>query len=605
MKKINRIALGLLMTGVMAQSCKKEFQEANTNPGQLNDTKPEFLFTAATLNYTYPNREQVTTKYSSTLRYMQYIVGDDAGKDAMESPYADPTKTTFPSPPGVYYRDYFGMYGRDYHRIIDKISTLADTTLRSAYANLGAICRIMDTYDAWKIADMYGALPYTQAFNASQFPLPKYDYDYELYKLFDTQLKDAATVLKNTVAANQVDISKQDFFYAGNADKWMRFANTLRIKIAQRYEKRDAQQLTAVLTDVATNFAGKIISSNAEGFGYDNVRDWNNNIDELDAIQTTYDAAFPYVEFLKSTNDPRLPLLVRPNDWGTNAPAYNDIKANGTAAAKTTLDSIPLNRSRYVGKHVFSASSGAAYGWEGQAKTHQFTVTTGTGTTTRTLNYISLINGRLFVKNSGFKPGNTDLHTDETVVDGSTIKMRTSLMNYAGVCFMMAEIASKGGNGLGKSAAQWYTDGVTASFDFYKEKGIQQGMPGAAATALGDFLTRYPYNGLPSVYSQFWVNSLVEPEEAWATWKRTGYPQFDNYRAGQANKIGDGSGIAYLENLYTGTQNLLIPRRYILQITSSELTSNLDKAVADMKAKDAAFGVDRLDSRGRVWWDMQ
>lgn len=599
MKKMIHIAIGMMaITG-----CQKDFQEANTNPGQLYDTKPEFLFTSATLNYTAPNREQLTTKYASTMRYMQYIVGDDAGKDVMEAPYADNTRTTFPSPQGFYYRDYFSLYGRGYHVIIDKIAAIPDPELKKAYASLGAICRILDTYDAWKIADMYGALPYTQAFKAVAFPLPEYDYDFELYERFDTQLKEAVNVLRTSVPASQIALGKQDFFYNGDIDKWMRFANTLRIRIAQRYEKRDPQQLVTVLADIADNHAGRIISTQAESFGYDNLRDWNNNIDEIDALQTSYVAAFPFVEFLKSTNDPRLRLLVRPNDWGTNAPAYNDIKANGTAAAKATLDSVPLNRSRYVGKHVFSASSAAAYGWEGQPKAHQFTVNRGQGTATQTLNYVSLINTRLYVKNGGFREGSTGLHTDERIANGATIKMRTSLMNYAGVCFMMAEIAAKGGNGLGRSAAQWYADGVTASFDFYKEKGIAQGLPGAASVSFGDYLTRYPYNGLPSIYSQAWVNALVEPEEAWAMWKRTGYPQFDDYRAGRANKIGDGSGIAYLENLYTGTQNLVIPRRYILQITSTEMSANLDKAIMEMRAKDPAYG-ERLDSRGRVWWDV-
>lgn len=605
MKHIQTLALGLMITGIMAQSCKKEFQEANTNPNGLNDTRPEFLFTSATLNYTLGSRDQLISKYASPMRYMQYITIDGVDKDAMDAPFCDPGKTTFPSPRGSYYRDYFSSLGRDYNRIIAKIDGIKDTVLRKAYRNLGAITRIMNTYDAWKVADAYGALPYSEAFDWNKFPVPRYDYDWDLFKQFDQTLKENAAILQTTVAAEQIDISKQDFFYAGDKEKWMRFANTLRIKIAQRYEKRDPQQLAAVLADISANFGGKIISSNAEAFGYDNLRDWNNNIDDIDAIQNSYVAAFAFVEFLKSTRDPRLHLLVRRNDWGANYSVYTDVKTNGTPQAKITLDSPAVNTSRYIGKHVFSASAGAAYGWEGQTKVKQFTVTTPTGTATRTLNYISLINTRLFVKNGGFKAGNPSLHSDETVVDGATIKMRTSLLNYAETCFMMAEIATKGGNGLGKSAAEWYNAGVTASFDFYKQKGISQGLPGAAAVEIGDFLTRYPYNGLASIYSQAWVNFLTEPDEAWAMWKRTGYPQFDDYRAGQPNKIGNGSGIAYLENLWTGSQNLAIPRRFILPSTSTEINVNLDKAVSDMKAKDAAYGADRLDTRGRIWWDKQ
>lgn len=602
MKYMNKIVLGFMLAASVA-SCKKDLQEVNTRNDQLTDTRPEFLFTNATQNISEGRRDQLLTKYAYPMRYMQYIVGDNTEKDAMESPYVDPSKTTSPDPGGSVFSDYYASTGRDFHRIMDKINGIQDEALKNTYSNLGAITTILDTYEAWKVVDIYGAMPYTQAFNVTEYPLPKFDYAWELYLLFDKQLKESVDVLK-TDTTGQANIGKQDFFYSGDMKLWMKFANSLRIKIAQRFEKRDPANLASVLNDIATNYNGQIISGNAESFGYDNLRDWNNNTNDIDAILTTYDAAFPFVEYLKSTNDPRLPLMVRPNDWGANSPNYKDVQAKGTAQAKKLLDSPALNTSRYWGKHVFSASAGSAYGWQGQPRAHQFSLTDGTQ---ETLNFISVIQGRLFVKNGGFGnsiTGTTDLHSDETVVDGSTIKMRTPFVTYADVCFMMAEIAAKGGNGLGKTAIQWYTDGVSASFDDYKDRAVAGNVPGALSVTFGDYLNRYPYNGLPSIYSQAWVNFLTVPEEAYAMWKRTGYPQFDDYRAGQANKIGDGSGIAYLENLWTGSQNLLIPRRAALPVTSTEMGANLNQAIEELKSKDASYGADRLDTKGRVWWDM-
>ncbi len=607
MKNIQKFVLGFVLVASVF-SCKKDLQEINTKNDQLNDTRPEFLFTSATQNYTLGRRDQLQAKYSNAMRYMQYIVDDNTEKNAMEAPYISTTQTNLPNPGASVYTDYFTTTGRDFHRIIEKINGIQNPILKDGYANLRAIAQIMDTYDAWKVVDIYGAMPYTQAFNVAQFPVPKYDYSWELYLLFDKQLKQSVDTL-TAKTTGQIDFSKQDFFYG--ADKttqrvnWIKFANTLRIKIAQRFQKRDPANFTAVLNDIATKYGGQIISSNAESFGYDNLRDWNNNTNDIDAILTTYDAAFPFVEYLKSTNDPRLSLMVRTNDWGANSPNYNDVKAMGTASAKTRLDSPAINTSRYIGKHVFSASTGNSYGWEGQAGAHQFSLTDNTQ---RTLNYVSKIQGRLFVKNGGFGnslTGTTNLHTDETVVDGSTIKMRTPLLTYADAAFMMAEIAAKGGNGLGKSATEWYNTGVTASFENYKARAIAGNVPGANSASLGDYLTRFPYSGLASIYSQAWVNFLIVPDEAYAMWKRTGYPQFDDYRAGQTNKIGDGSGIAYLENLWTGAQNLLIPRRAALPATSTELGANLNMAVSDMKAKDASYGADRLDTKGRIWWDQQ
>lgn len=603
MKKINKILAGgfLLLTASLV-SCKKDFQEINTSVNSLNDTRPEFLFTSATLDYSMRSRSHLLSRFSNAMRHMQYIVGDNIDKDAMEAPYCDPAKTNFPNPVASLYGDYFGSTGRDFRRVIDKIGFIEDGLVKSGYKNLSAIASIMETYDAWKLADAYGALPYSQAFNVALFPVPKYDYDYDLYLTFDKQLKDAVNVLVAN-PTNQKDISKQDFFYNGDRVKWIRFANTLRVKIAQRYEKRNATNLASVVTDITTNYGGQVISAEAESFGYDNLQGWMNNTNDIDAISLNYVASFPFVEFLKSTNDPRIRFMVRENDWGTNYGRYNTILAQGTPAALTKLNTAQYNTSRFMGKHVFSASSTAAYDAWGQPKTQTFALTDGTSLT---LSFLSTIQARLFVKNGGYGnslSGTSALHTDEDVVDGNTIKMRTSLLSYASACFMYGEIAAKtSANVFGKSAAQWYNDGVTASFNDYKARAITGRVPGASAVTLGNYLTNYPYT-LPRLYAQAWVNNLIEPEEAWAMWKRTGYPQFDNYRAGQPNLIGDGSGIAYLQNLWTGTSNILIPRRGVLSASATEMNGALEQAISDMKAKDPAFGTDRLDSKGRVWWD--
>lgn len=605
MKTLSKITFAALMVILILPSCKKDFQEINTPTDALNDTKPEFLFTSATLNYQFGRRDQLLSRYSNAMRHMQYIVGDNTDKDALEAPYCNPTQTTFPNPAGSLYSDYYGSTGRDFHRLIEKIAAIEDETRKLGYRNLSAVASIMDTYDAWKVADTYGALPYSEAFNVSQFPAPKYDYDYNLYLQFDEQLKVAVdTLVANT--SNQINFNAQDFFYGGDRTKWIRFANTLRVKIAQRYEERDAAHFAAVVADISTNYSGMVISSPAESFGYDNVQDWNNNTNDIDGISLNYVAAYPFVEFLKSTNDPRINFMVRQNDWGTNYGRYNTILAQGNAASLTTLNDPKYNTSRFMGKHVFSASTDPSYDWWGQAKTQTFTLTDNTSLT---LSFLSTIQARLFVKNGGYGnsiSGTSALHTDEDVVDGNTIKMRTSLLSYASACFMYAEIAAKAGaNIFGKSAAQWYDEGVNASFDDYKARAVSGRVPGASAVTIGNYLTNYPYNGLASIYSQAWVNFLIEPEEAWAMWKRTGYPQFEDFRPGQPTTIGDGSGIAYLESLWTGSQDLLIPRRGILSSSSVEMNVNLDQAVSDMIAKDPAYGSNREDSRGRVWWDKQ
>lgn len=610
MKYLQKIVAVLLLAVVgTLGSCKKDMISLNTNPASLPDVKPEYLFSGATADLDFNTRTQMINRYQF-MQYMQYIVpdGDNAN---LTSAYWAPGASSGPAPSVTYYDDYFNGIGLNMRRIIQKIDAM-DAATRASYADLRAICQVLDVYHAWRVVDIYGAMPYAQAFNDVKYPLPQYQGDYDLYKAFDDTLKAAATVLAGS-QSGQVALGNQDFFYGGDIPSWEAFANTLRIKIAQRYEKRDPSQLASVLSDIATNFGGTIISSNAQSFGVNNTQGWNNNVDDINNLLLNYDASYAFVEYLKSTKDPRLGLLVRQNDFGTNDAIYNNIQANGTPAAIKTLDSAAINTSRYWGKHAFPASENdPAYGWTGMGRFQLFSLTTTS--TPASLGFLSAIQTRYLLKNGGFggfdaRSAQSLMHTDEPFVNGSTLKYRSLFLTYAETCFMMAEIAQKGGNGLGKTAAEWYNMGVQASFDQYKTAAIATGVPGADTASLGDYLTRYPYTGsLAQIYSQEWVTLMVEPEEAWDMWKRTGYPQLTDDIAGNPTKIGDGSGIAYMESLYTGASDLLIPRRtnFTINNAGSVLNeTNFNAALQNMMSKNPDFGPSGTYGLGRIWWDAQ
>ncbi len=602
MKKVNKYILGLLILGSLSQSCKKQLVDINTNPNSLPDAAPEFLFAGATVDINLTSRSQTSQKYGTTMTYMQYVVPNAAEAAGIANRYWVPGATTGPNPGFSFYNDYYNGVGRDMHRIITKID--ADNA-KGKYQALKGICMVIDTYHAWRVVDNFGAMPYEQAFQPDKFPLPKYDFDFDLYKTFDKQLKDAATLL--TINSGQADIAAQDQFFGGDYTKWLSFANTLRIKIAQRYEKRDPAQLTAVLTDISANFNKNVISSLDGSFGYKQSQQWNNNVDDINVLLFNYSAGFSFVEFLKSTNDPRIKFMVRENDFGTNYSGYKNVQTNGNAAAQLALLK-PEYNARYWGKHASPASVGdAGYGLTGGDKNVIFNLQ---GASTQSLNILSSIQTRLFLKNGGFggfdaQSSKNLMHDDETYVDGNSIKMWTPYLTYAETCFMMAEIAEKGMNAFGKSASDWFYEGVQASFDQYKRLAVATNVPNANTVAIGTFKTTLPYKGLPSIYSQAWVNYLMQPLESWAMWKRTGYPQYTDVTAGSNGKIGDGSSIAYLENLWDGSKNLITPRRSALQLSSGSNpnSANYAAAIQTMIAKDPAYGTKAEDTKGRIWWD--
>ena len=89
----------------------------------------------------------------------------------------------------------------------------------------------------------------------------------------------------------------------------------------------------------------------------------------------------------------------------------------------------------------------------------------------------------------------------------------------------------------------------------------------------------------------------MRPEEAWATWKRTGLPAFKD------QPVPD-NGVAFLETIATGGDKLLIPRRCVLPTPNMENVDNFNMAVKELTT-DPNYGSDENKSDGRIWWDKK
>ncbi len=87
----------------------------------------------------------------------------------------------------------------------------------------------------------------------------------------------------------------------------------------------------------------------------------------------------------------------------------------------------------------------------------------------------------------------------------------------------------------------------------------------------------------------------MRPEEAWATWKRTGLPAFKN----QPKPEG---GVAFLETITSAAAKLYIPRRAALPTPNTENIDNYNAAITALKT-DANYGASVNNTEGRIWWD--
>lgn len=654
MKKLQYILTGICSLALMT-SCLKDYQDLNTNPEQLGDVDPRNAFTGATLNFNNASRGHLTGLYSGVMVYMQYLVGNGGASTGNYITLSVANSRPAPSNPN--YSDYFntstegGAYGLRLDNLLRNCIPAQENP--EAYNDLAAITNIVLTYKQWLVLDAYGAAPLTEAFMVEDGVIqPRYDLYQKsidgtpMYEVLDQKVKDAVAQLRAS-DASQVNLGSNDFFYKGNVQNWIKFGNTLRVKMAQRLEKADKSFYDKVLGEVLTS-ASNIIGAQEESFIYWHHRDYNDNIDDIHAVGTSYSASAALVNFLTTYNDPRLPLMVRRNGFGeannnasndnlfkTFTTDYPDMKVTYEVADESgakydsIMDFTPYTV-RYIGQSANPANASkeptrygsnfASIKYIQRDEDGNPRIDDETGevmTSTMSIRTISQFEGRYFVNNAGSR-GNSninvrDVEDAEYMVNNQSLQTFTPLLTYPETCFMMAEIAVKGGPSAGKSATQWFQEGIRASMEQVRTWAknryvVPESFPEAkyynplTDDKIAAYLARPEFQTatLEKIISQQWVNLFMQGHEMWATWKRTGLPSFN----------ADGKptdGVAHFENLinnYDDNTTLIIPRRNSLSMPNSLNEENWKAAVEELK-KDAKYGTDFDRTEGRIWWDVE
>ncbi len=608
---------GMLLTG-----CLEDFQELNTDQEQLGNTDPRNVFTGATENFNNCSRGHLTGKYSGSMRLMQYLVSSGGPADGIY--YKASATNSHPAPSIYAYSDYYGKYDRYgsfgqrlSYLITDVIPMQGDQAER--YSDVGAIAQILLSFKQWQILDVFGAAPLTEAFKAQSEGIrtPKYDLYQKgidgtpMYKTIDAAVKAAIAKLQAS-NENQYNLGTNDFFYNGDVQKWIKFGNTLRVKMAQRLEKADNAFYNQVIGEVLTS-ASNIISSNEESLIYYHPNDYNNNTDDIQGITNNYVASAAFVNFLEAYNDPRLNLMVRKNGFGLDN--NNEQNDEMFEVFSEQHPDWATKYAEYTDRyHGMSANPDSANSeWQRSAYFDILIEENGL-VVTKTIRGHSQIESRYFVKNGG-KNGNNnmparDIEGPDFEINQDKIGNFTPILTYPETCFMLAEIAIKKGAAVaGKDADAWFKAGIRASMEQYA--GWAKKMYVISQTAetspnyspltsekIDAYLAQPEFQTatLEKIISQQWVNLMVQPDEMWATWKRTGLPAFKDQPV-------PADGVAYFETVRSAGEELFIPRRCQLGTPNSLNIDNYNEAVKQLM-EDAKYGSGVDQTQGRIWWDM-
>ncbi len=97
---------------------------------------------------------------------------------------------------------------------------------KELYTHIG-IAKTIEAYVMMTLVDYFGDVPYSEAILGSENTNPNLDGGAEIYAAIEILLNEAL----NQFSREELSLPSQDLFYGGDEDKWIKFANTLKLKL--------------------------------------------------------------------------------------------------------------------------------------------------------------------------------------------------------------------------------------------------------------------------------------------------------------------------------------------------------------------------------------
>jgi hypothetical protein len=194
---------------IQLYSCKKEFEEINTNPNGLSDAPYTNVLSGAILSVATTVDNDLSYSYASA--WSQQIARTLYQEHDIYQPR---------DPSAAWRRMYLAAF--NLQKLIDKAA---------ATPNRKGVALVLKAYTMQVVTDMWGDVPYSEAFKGDEGNFtPKYDAQQGIYLDLVKQLKTANELLSVTPSATD-DIGGGDYIYYGDVAKWRKFCNSLLLRV--------------------------------------------------------------------------------------------------------------------------------------------------------------------------------------------------------------------------------------------------------------------------------------------------------------------------------------------------------------------------------------
>ena len=292
MKKFKNTILGsATLILLLVSSCEK-YLDINTNPNAPTSAPIQQVLTNVTVNVGF-------TGGSDLHRFTSLIVQQFAGQNAPGTQSREYARYQIqPTDVNTLYSRMFATQLQDIEYIIK------NSAGRPHYTG---VAKILKAFVYSQAVDVWGDLPYTEAFRAPEINQPKLDKAEAIYTAIIALTNEGITDLKATTS--DLSPANNETIFRGDRVKWEKFANTLKLRLFLRYSAKDAAfakaQMDALIASPAI-----FMTANGDNFemAFVDATASQNSIHQFEVSRP--DQFFPnkfFVDLLNSKSDPRRP----------------------------------------------------------------------------------------------------------------------------------------------------------------------------------------------------------------------------------------------------------------------------------------------------------
>lgn len=294
MRDIKLLVAGLLTSASLFYSCEAGFDEINVNKVDPTAISPPFQMNKALIDLNFTDGIGTLAHLSYTFPIVQQIVTPFG--QSLAGGNFNQLQTS----------NAERIWVNHYRNVVKNIlNVVLNTKDKPEFANLHQSARIWKAYTYMILTDTYGDVPYFEAGKGylEDVISPKYDTQEAIYKDILKELEEASAALDPAKPKTVTEA-----MYGGDAVKWKRFGYSLMLRAAMRLTKVDP---TLAETYVKKAVAGGLMQSNADNALTRHTGLYINHLaDHLGAREkANYYLAAPFVDYLNENNDPRLKVI--------------------------------------------------------------------------------------------------------------------------------------------------------------------------------------------------------------------------------------------------------------------------------------------------------